>query len=249
MIINSIIAGGFKRENISISTTQSFIVKDENEVIELSFSYNNIKSLKGLVLLYIDGEVVPSISFEIEDGVTDTIDITDLLDETALYRVRLIVVDSDGSADSLEYRILYNYQNLDELSFIYNASLNGYVLSKYNGNDPEVLIPEQFSGTQGVLSVVGIGDGAFFDNDTLIKVVMPNTIQFIGVTAFFSCTLLKEVVIPIEVPPLLNGDNVFDPYLELSFLEIFVPSASVQAYKDAEYWDEYANAIVPIVSI
>jgi hypothetical protein len=246
MIINSIIAGGFKRENISLSTSQSFLVKDENEVSEISFSYTNEKSLKGLVVLYINGEIIPSVSFEVEDGNTEIIDITNFLDETALYQVRLVVIDSEGSADSLEYKVLYNYQNLDELSFIYNSTLDGYVLAKYNGNDSEVIIPEQVEGAQGVLSVVGIGDGAFFDNDTLEKVVLPNTIEFIGVTAFFSCTLLKEVVIPIDIPPILNGDNVFDPYNELSLLNIYVPSNSVQAYKEAEYWDEYANAIVSI---
>jgi hypothetical protein len=246
MIINSIIAGGFKRENISLSTTQSFIVKNEDEVTELSFLYVNEKSLKGLVVLYIDGELIPSLSFEVETNSIEIIDVSEFLDETALYQIRLVVIDSEGSADNLEYKVLYNYENLDDLSFIHDSTLNGYVMSKYNGSDAQVIIPEQFLGSEGPLPVVGIGNGAFFDNDTLEKVVLPQTIGFIGVTAFFSCTILKEVIIPISVPPVLKGDNVFDPYLELNFLKIFVPEDSVQVYKTTPLWSEYSNAIVSI---
>jgi len=246
MIINSVISGG-SAINVSIISSELFIIKQQvDESITIEFTYLNSKSLKGAAILFLDDNIVES--SEVEAGSIGTFDIKELIElrGRGFYRFKLVVVDSESSSDKLEFVILYDYEGIDDFNFEYNDQFNGYVLSSYEGELPSLDILPVFSSFQGVLPVIGIGDGAFFNNDKLVSVVIPEEIKFIGVTAFFSCTFLESVTVLSEIPPVLNGDNVFDPYNPLSLLKIYVPAGSVEAYKNASFWDEYENSIFAI---
>jgi hypothetical protein len=247
MIINTIISGSSARNNISLSSPELVLFKSDGDTIELQFNYLNSKSFKGAATLFYNDEIIEAII--IESGESDIFNIESILDSggTGLYKFRIIVTDSEASIDFLEFSILYNYQNIDDFSFIYDSNLNGYILTQYTGTTADVVIPPLFIGEQGALPVVKINEKVFFDRDTLVSISIPETIQSIGSLAFFSCSNLRNVTVFAEVPPVLEADNVFDPYNELSLLNIYVPSDSVQAYKDEEYWDEYSNIISAIV--
>ena len=63
----------------------------------------------------------------------------------------------------------------------------------------------------------------------------------IGEGAFFSCKSLTSVYCKPTTPP--NGaEYMFDS--NASGRKIYVPTASVDAYKSAEYWSNYADYIV-----
>ena len=114
-------------------------------------------------------------------------------------------------------------------------------------------------------SVTTIGDSAFRDCDSLTSVTIPDSVTSIGNLAFAYCSILTSITIPDSVttigdwafcdctsltsvyceattPPSLGYNNVFDN--NGSGRTIYVPIESVEAYKTADYWNEYASAIV-----
>ncbi|MBQ5753750.1 MAG: leucine-rich repeat domain-containing protein, partial [Alistipes sp.] len=92
-------------------------------------------------------------------------------------------------------------------------------------------------------SVTKIGDWAFSDCDALTSVTIPDSVTKIGNYAFYDCSALKEVYCKPTTPPSLDGSYVF--YKNASDRKIYVPTASVDAYKAATRWSSYASAIYP----
>ena len=118
-------------------------------------------------------------------------------------------------------------------------------------------------------SVTEIGIEAFADCTSLTSVTIPNSVTMIGEGAFIACTSLRSVTIPSSVtliealafglcesltsvhckattPPATPSTYV-DGWLGFdgdTLLTIYVPEKSVEAYKVAEGWSEYADRIV-----
>ena len=90
-------------------------------------------------------------------------------------------------------------------------------------------------------SVTTIGDRAFTDCYRLTSITIPDSVMSIGVFAFYRCYSLTSVYCKATTPPTLGG-FVFDN--NGSGRKIYVPAASVEAYKGATNWREYASAIV-----
>ena len=91
-------------------------------------------------------------------------------------------------------------------------------------------------------SVTTIGEEAFSFCDSLTNITIPDSVTTIGDYAFYDCDSLTSVYCEGTTPPSLGGSNVFDA--NASGRTIYVPAASVEAYKTADYWSEYADAIV-----
>ncbi len=66
------------------------------------------------------------------------------------------------------------------------------VITKYLGNDAEVVVPSEIDGK----IVSSIDDMAFYKNETLKSVQLPDTLVGIGVDAFAFCKSLESVNIP-----------------------------------------------------
>ena len=90
--------------------------------------------------------------------------------------------------------------------------------------------------------VTEIGDSAFYGCTSLTSVTIPDSVTKIRGVAFFDCTSLTEVYCKPTTPPSVVGWDVF--YGNASGRKIYVPAASVEAYKAAEYWSNYAANIV-----
>ena len=89
-----------------------------------------------------------------------------------------------------------------------------------------------------------IGSNAF--KDTAIKdIILPETLTSIGDGAFSGCGNLLQIFMHAKTPPTI-GDAVFDGDNMLT--EINVPAESVDAYKAADGWKDYASLIKPINS-
>ena len=101
---------------------------------------------------------------------------------------------------------------------------------------------DKFTGITLPESVVSIGKNAFYDCDGLTEFTIPDSVTSIGDYAFGSCNSLTSVYCKAVTPPALGGSSVFDS--NGSGRKIYVPTESVDVYKSAEYWSEYASAIV-----
>ena len=105
-----------------------------------------------------------------------------------------------------------------------------------------------FYGCSGLTSatigngVTSIGEYAFYGCSGLTSATISNGVTSIGDSAFRGCSALAEIYCKPTTPPTLGGTAVFDN--GPSKRKIYVPSASVEAYKTATNWSEYADQIV-----
>lgn len=107
-----------------------------------------------------------------------------------------------------------------------NATLIGYA----NDSGTEFTIPS---------GVLHIGRLAFYGCDKLTSITMNNVFS-IGEYAFNGCDNLKSVYCNNTTVPTGGNDMFHDTSPDLV---IYVPENRVDAYKNAEYWSDYADAI------
>ncbi len=90
--------------------------------------------------------------------------------------------------------------------------------------------------------VTTIGSYAFYDCYRLTSDTIPDSVTTIGKGAFYHCDSLTSVYCEATTPPSLGGSEVFDD--NASGRKIYVSTESVDAYKSATYWSEYADYII-----
>lgn len=92
-------------------------------------------------------------------------------------------------------------------------------------------------------SVIEI-EGVAFENCISLKSIhLPASIKILGQATFFKCSALTKVELESTIPPTLsNGENSVI-FSRSAIKEIIVPRGSVNAYKTAIGWKEYASLI------
>lgn len=91
-------------------------------------------------------------------------------------------------------------------------------------------------------SLSHIESWAFYDCDGLTTITIPKSVTIIESGVFQDCTSLESVYVKATTPPTLY------PYVfqyNDSNRKIYVPRESLNAYKTASGWSEYADAIEP----
>ena len=88
-------------------------------------------------------------------------------------------------------------------------------------------------------SLTGIGEGAFYYCGELKAIDIPAGVTNIGESAFSFCSDLTSVTCRAVEPPVL-GDEAFSEYA-CENVPLFVPKASLDKYKAAELWKEFAQ--------
>ena len=118
-----------------------------------------------------------------------------------------------------------NYQSVAQYEFYNNYSLGNFQFSK---------------------ECKTIGDRAFTNCYRLKKVILFDKVTSIGWQAFYNCYGVEMYKIYATTPPTL-GTDVF--YAINSICKIYVPDASLTAYKTATNWVTYADYIYPLSDI
>ena len=89
--------------------------------------------------------------------------------------------------------------------------------------------------------VTTIGEIAFYLCSSLTSVTIPGSVTTIGNYAFYECSSLKNVYCKAITPP-AEGSDMFSS--NASGRKIYVPVKSVNKYKSAKGWSDYADYIV-----
>lgn len=106
-----------------------------------------------------------------------------------------------------------------------------------------------FSDCSGLTSidipsgVTSIGISAFWECTSLTSVAIGSGVTSIGNYAFNGCTSLASITVNATTPPTLANTNAFT---NTNNCPIYVPSASVDTYKAATNWSNYADRIQAI---
>ena len=153
------------------------------------------------------------------------------------------VVLSDDE-NKLEDELVYK-------NFVYDVNGEGtYEIKEYKGTEPASLeIPAKI----GEVAVTGIGANAFIRSKS-IEVIIPNTIEYIGDSAFRDCDKLKSITIPDSVKSIGVGAfyecdalttvklsanlKVVEPitFKDCKVLTGIVLPTGLEAIEDAAFW-------------
>lgn len=91
-------------------------------------------------------------------------------------------------------------------------------------------------------SVTTIGENAFANCRNLTSIDIPSGVRSISDLAFRNCSSLISVTVNATTPPTLD----FAAFDSTNYCPIYVPCESVEAYKTATNWSEYASRIQAI---
>ncbi len=95
-------------------------------------------------------------------------------------------------------------------------------------------------GKYGTLSYGG--EGVFYGCPNLEVLILPATTASIPAATFYNCVAMEVAIVLADVPPSL-GNYAFN---STGNYPIYVPDASVAAYREASGWSAYASRIFPI---
>ncbi len=118
------------------------------------------------------------------------------------------------------------YGNLDDFEYIayHDSEGNPYiVITRYNGSNTDVVIPEYIEVNGEQIVVKAIADNAFYKNDTIKSVTIPNSVTTIGDYAFDDCSNLTTVTISENSQLTTIGDYAFSGCSSLT--SIFIPDS------------------------
>lgn len=90
-----------------------------------------------------------------------------------------------------------------------------------------------------------IGSAGFIYTYYINQIDLPSTLTKIGANGFNSATNKSsgcEMICRATTPPTVEADGL----LNNNFTSIYVPDSSVNTYKSADGWSDYANIIKPI---
>ena len=138
-------------------------------------------------------------------------------------------------------------QNLTTISYnmFFNSGLESIIIP--NG----VTKIEQFAfyGCSTLTSIVIpdkvtlIDEFAFCECSSLTSIVIPASVSYVGFGVFEDCSCLESVYCLAVNPPVFDDVNYRSFNNNASGRKIYVPRESVEAYKSADGWCDYADDI------
>lgn len=104
----------------------------------------------------------------------------------------------------------------------------------YCSSIEEVSIPE---------GITAIPNSCFYSCTSLESIEIPSTVTSMGYNVFDYDAALKSITVKATIPPTINAMTISS---SLTLEHIYVPAASVDAYKEANRWSTYSSIISAI---
>ena len=187
-------------------------------------------------------------SVDLGNGVTS-------IGDLAFYNCRSLtsIAIPDGVTE-IGYQAFSHCSALTEITIPDNVTSIGESAFLYCSSLTEIIIPDgvtkiagrTFNGCESLTSVTipnsvtEIGEYAIYHCTSLTSITIPDSVTEIDRYAFGNCTSLASVYCKAITPP-TGGSYMFDS--NASNRKIYVPMASVDAYKSAAGWSDYAGRI------
>ena len=236
------------------TTLQSIILPDDLEVIGQG-AFSGCSSLESVTL----GTNLKEIGAEAFNECGSLTEITipenvEAISENVFYRCSSLPVENN-----LRYADTYLVEAVDKTLSTYSIKKG----TKWIGSDAfkgctsltSITIPNSvtsigesaFENCTGLTSitfpnsVTSIGNLAFNSCSGLTSITIGNSVTWIGDYAFRNCTMATSITCEATTPPLLGSSNDLS-----NVTAVYVPSESVEAYKNATNWSYYSDVIQAI---
>lgn len=157
--------------------------------------------------------------------------VTSIGGEAFYHCLSLTGITLSNNITTISYRLFRECHSLTGITIPNSVTTIGGEAFESCDNLSSVTIPD---------SVTTIGDYVFYMCRNLTNVTIGNGVTSIGRSAFYSFENYT-VTINATTPPTLDGGAIGG-----SVTTIYVPSDSVDAYKSASEWSNYASKIQPI---
>lgn len=89
-------------------------------------------------------------------------------------------------------------------------------------------------------ATTGMTQGEFYGCASASEITLPSSLTLIGINCFRNCYALERIICRATTPPSLANVSAFT---NTNNCPIYVPDASVEAYKTATNWSSYASRI------
>lgn len=93
--------------------------------------------------------------------------------------------------------------------------------------------------------VESIGYGAFYQCQSLTSIILPSSVTCIEDQVFHGCTGLISITIEAINPPVTEYGMEYT-FVDTNDCPVYVPAGSVDAYREADGWSQYASRIYSI---
>lgn len=118
--------------------------------------------------------------------------------------------------------------------FVFYVDGDRVELLAYNGKENILQLPLDYEGKKYT-----IANYAFRNNNSITNVTLLGGVTQIGDWSFSGCGSLTGITCNSTTPPVILSSGTF--YDVDKSIPIYVPAESVEAYKSADYWKDFAN--------
>lgn len=140
--------------------------------------------------------------------------------------------------DSLNKLIIESNSSVGDFSYTLSKDETWLIITGYNGPGGLVIIPPEIEG----YPVQWIGKFVFKENDSIVSVIIPPTIEILGAQSFYNCDNLTSIFIPSSVSSI--GDQAFFGCDNLSVVKI-MPGLKKIGKQSFSHCSSLVNIVLP----
>ncbi len=145
----------------------------------------------------------------------------------------LYVFEDGQKVSKLTYDLGVTFSAKWQLAF--NFSKDGEVLNEYIGTDEDVIFPKENE------SVREIAKRAFADNETMVTVTIPETIDTLGDDVFSGCVNLNKIYFDHAIPEKITDTSLESPLLKKCYLKTDTDDIFIGYYTGRYLYNLFLN--------